>query len=359
MAGEKDDLDPKMVAQVMDTDMAGLDEEEANAIFEAAFGGDPAVPVEGSGKAEVQESFPGDDDFVDELGDMSEEEEAEARSADADEDQGEKKPAAAIEPTETLPAAAQPAPGGDDDNASPEDLRKRLRTTEAKLGRLQHQLESFMEAGGAAARDTAAAGNETPTAERLQEALKSADKMASLREDFPEFAAALDQQMQLLTAGMPNLDTFRREMQNAVGTAVGQVIDDLIEDHHEGWVETIQSEGFNRWFELQDDETKALEDSTRPRDAIKLLDKYKEYSDWLEKQPAEVRQLRDEVLLANFAQRGANSSSNSQTPGRRRSNRERLEAAVPATTPRGADRGSRREALTPEEIFEKAAAGEI
>jgi hypothetical protein len=54
---------------------------------------------------------------------------------------------------------------------------------------------------------------------------------------------------------------------------------ELVEDAHPNWVDTVQTMKFGAWLEDQPEETRTLATSDRPRDAILLLDRYKESVD--------------------------------------------------------------------------------
>jgi len=100
----------------------------------------------------------------------------------------------------------------------------------------------------------------------------------------------------------------------------------LIEDSHEGWKSVVKSAEFVDWFKTQDESIRKLAASSRPRDAIRLLDAFNASAE-------------DEP------------SAGSQNPTRSNPAQRRLQNAVPATRGGGSNR-QRQQPTSAQQAFE-------
>ncbi|HLA87836.1 MAG TPA: hypothetical protein VJL10_07435 [Anaerolineales bacterium] len=153
-----------------------------------------------------------------------------------------------------------------------EDIDKQIRNINGKFGGLNSQLQSIM----ASAKTVATAqGGSSPTHAQVKEAVQSNTKFEALKEEFPEYAEALTEQIGNLKTEMSGKTSeVKSEDFKTVQTEIESFKDMLVETRHRKWKDTVQTSEFAEWFASQDDDTKNLAQSTNPLDAIDLLDKY-------------------------------------------------------------------------------------
>ena len=159
-----------------------------------------------------------------------------------------------------------------------EKLSQRMRNLEGHFGGLKSQLQAAMEAR----QETKDQGGNAPTKTEIKEASKSSEKLDQLREDFPEWADALDEQFgnfnsQIAETYSP--DKIQESMSEMMNTTLGNSISRLrqiiqIDMKYPGWEETINTDGFKDWKDSQSEEIQALADSHLAKDAIAMLDAY-------------------------------------------------------------------------------------
>lgn len=152
-----------------------------------------------------------------------------------------------------------------------EELGNRLKTTEGRVGALQSEL----------AKKAAREVNGAPSSGEIDDAAAGTDaEWELLKEDYPEWATALDRKISATRAdiqkGMPNVDELRAELSQGMVAAIRQVDETLVAMRHPDYEEVTKKTEFWDWVGTQPDETKKLADSARPLDAIKILDAYKE-----------------------------------------------------------------------------------
>ena len=175
----------------------------------------------------------------------------------------------------------------------------RLRNMQGEINKLTKQLS---QSNGAAA--TAAAkeqGADAPSATQVREAMADGEKLAALREEFPEWAEALDEQISLVEqrvlSKVPAADTSGLATKDEI-EEFRQKLPVLIK--HPTFEKDIRSEVFSKWFDAQPVDVQALADSEEPSDAIALMDKFYERTPSLKKDPQ--KRLADAVA----PQTGAN-----------------------------------------------------
>lgn len=344
----------------IELDDENLDEDVAKA-FEAGFTEEPEQPD----VHEPGERDPGHlgEETVDDFGDMTADEEAEAlKAARAERGEVEEDP----EP-ETPEPAAKKEPETPPEPAATENLDQRLaeieRRFDGKFGELNRNLQNLLKAGQTAADQARDAGHAAPSEKRIKDALASSAKMKELREEFPHFAESFEDVMltvaQGLTAGAaapaPDMTAVNQQAAEAAAqaaaAAIGEFQNQQIEEHHEGWLETINSERYAAWIDKQPEEIKKLEQSRRITDVVKLLDEHKKFETWVAKQPEPVRErYSTEAQLDLYAKAAVESEPDARRRQRETRSQSRLESAAPATT--RSTRGSRGQPVTEQEAFE-------
>lgn len=154
-----------------------------------------------------------------------------------------------------------------------EELGNRLKTTEGRVGALQSELAKK------AAREVK--GDDAPSSDQIDDAASGTDaEWEQLKEDYPEWATALDRKISATRADLrksiPDLEELRAELSQGMGAAMRQVDETLVAMRHPDFEEVTKKKEFWDWVGTQPDNIKELADSARPLDAIKILDAYKE-----------------------------------------------------------------------------------
>lgn len=156
----------------------------------------------------------------------------------------------------------------------------RIRKAEGRLG----ELNSTLKQQTAVAQQVRDAGGDAPTTTEIREAQNDPEKVRQLREDYPDFAEAIEELVShRLKERQPKAPVEKEEakpaeeqpepsLEQSVEALANQK---LVEFAHEGWQKTVTTPHFLGWFNRQPDEVKALAMSTHPKDAIALLDAYK------------------------------------------------------------------------------------
>lgn len=153
-------------------------------------------------------------------------------------------------------------------------LTTRLRQAEGHIGGLKSSLQQQIQAAQA----VASRGGDAPSRDQLHAATGSASAMARLKEDYPEFAGAMD------AALNERLSTVQAQPQQSPGVSPADVearIDEMrrqmhVEMKHPGWLDDVKTPRFTGWLDGQAAEVKMLANSAAPSDAIRLLDLFKQ-----------------------------------------------------------------------------------
>ena len=149
-------------------------------------------------------------------------------------------------------------------------LLHHVKTTEGRVAAMQREAQQARQA----------AMQEAPTQTAIVSAAKNPEKWEQLKQDFPEWAGAMEeyvaskvggQQQQVLT---PEQVTGYVQQQVAQTRAeMGRLMEEArIEGKYENWRDTVNTTEFAQWFTVQSPDTRALADSSAAKDAIKMLD---------------------------------------------------------------------------------------
>ena len=188
-------------------------------------------------------------------------------------DAGESDPLAGLSPETIAALEARIAPTLS--QKIEERLSGRIRNIEGHIGGLNKRVNEV-----AAAREAAAAqGADSPSNTRVREAMEDGEKMKLLREDFPEFAEALDE---LRGSMVPqsteaNAKAIDERFQNvATVDQVTRVREMMkLDTRFPDWEDTVQSESYRNWLLNQPQDIQQLTESESARDALKVLEKFK------------------------------------------------------------------------------------
>jgi len=246
---EDDQLSPEEANSVWNEEAAKLDA-EANA---SAFDVNAAAP-------ETPQ------DFVDEIDDAA------AQAAAAQPQAQEEDPLASLPEAVRLKLAQIDQLA--DANAQ---LLHHVKTTEGRVAAMQREAQQARQAAAQVA------AQDAPTQTALAQAAKNPEKWEQLKQDFPEWAGAMEEyvtaklgsttQGQALTseqvAGYVNQQVAQTKAE------MGKLLAEArIEGKYENWREEVNTPAFAQWYSAQSPETRALADSPEARDAIKMLDQF-------------------------------------------------------------------------------------
>lgn len=168
-------------------------------------------------------------------------------------------------------------------------LSTRMRNLEGHLGGLKSQLQQMMTSAKA---DVTDEGTAAPTKAQIAEASQDREKLDELRDLYPEWADALDQEVSLLEGRLAGkvqqVDTnaLREYAQQTAAQAAQEArqlgrLDAMAERRFEAgkwptadWETTLGTDEWASWLESQDEETQNLAFSPKASESVKLMDKY-------------------------------------------------------------------------------------
>ena len=126
-----------------------------------------------------------------------------------------------------------------------------------------------------------AAMQEAPTQTAIVSAAKNPEKWEQLKQDFPEWAGAMEEfvaskignQQQGLTP--QQVAGYVQQQVAQTRAEMGRLMEEArIEGKYENWRDTVNTTEFAQWFTVQSPDTRALADSSAARDAIRMLDMF-------------------------------------------------------------------------------------
>ncbi len=256
-AAENQSLSEDELSLLMQSEGIDVGDEEEEDDFESSFNDDSKnMPGTLPSSSSDQDNEGSDED---------DEEEEGGENTESNEDDGETE-------AKSQQSAAPTQEGPDDITA----LKARLRNIEGKFGTVNAQMQNMLKAQ----KDVRSTGGAAPTAQQIQSARQSSKKFEQLRDDFPEWADAMEEELNLRTEALraqipqaPNLDGFisRDEAANIASESRKLAVLDF---KYPGWEDEVRSNDFRLWFISQNENMKVLADSDDPRDSAVMLDAY-------------------------------------------------------------------------------------
>lgn len=182
--------------------------------------------------------------------------------------------------------------------ASVDQALQRLNRVEGSIGGLQSHVKQLAKPQAQPASDPAAA----PVAGR------SGEKLARLRDDFPEVADAFEEMAQQFArqpvapaGGMPDLDALAGNVRESVRRELQY---ELIGERHPDWQQSLRSADAQLWMQtLPDDELQEFRNSESAAVVVRYLDKFAEYKS-RQQQAASVQQRRESVARSAVTPQG-------------------------------------------------------
>lgn len=244
----------------------------------------------------------------------------EAAKLDADDQSANQQMATAPEepPLEDEPVAEEAAPSEEPEDplaSLPEAVRAKLAqidelaTANAQLlhhvktaeGRVAAMQREFQQARMA---QQQVAPQDAPSQGQIANAAKNPEKWEQLKEDFPEWAGAMEEYVasklgsvqsqqgldpqQVAAFVQQQVDQTKAEMRQAIEEA-------RVDGKYENWKNIVNTLEFTQWFTVQPPEIRSLANSDSARDAIRMLDMFHETK---KRSASDIKQERGQRLAA-------------------------------------------------------------
>ena len=183
-------------------------------------------------------------------------------------------------------------------------LLHHVKTAEGRVAAMQREFQQARQA-------TATVGaNDAPSQGQVAAAAKNPEKWEQLKQDFPEWASAMEEYVGSKLNGMSSgvqatqvVDYVQQQLAGERENLRAAIEEAKVEGKYENWRDTINTPDFAQWFAIQPAEVKALADSPNGRDAIKMLDMF----NTVKAKPAgDIRQERGARLAAAATTRPGN-----------------------------------------------------
>lgn len=160
-----------------------------------------------------------------------------------------------------------------------QQMKRHVSTAEGRVAAMQREMSE--------AKKAATAVDSAPTKAQIEAASASPEKWEAMKQDFPEWAEATEAMVSAKLAGLTPQqaqgltpeqvqDLVQAKVEDARKEALKAVEEAKVEGKYENWREDIQSQDFASWFNQQPAEVKALAESPKGRDAIRMLDLWHE-----------------------------------------------------------------------------------
>jgi hypothetical protein len=178
-------------------------------------------------------------------------------------------------------------------------LLHQVKSAEGRMAAIQREYQQARMA------QQTVAPNQAPSQGQIATAAKAPEKWEQLKQDFPEWADAMEEYVAAKLGGVqpqsPSIDPqavaqFVQEQVAQTKAEMSRLVEETrIEGKYEDWRDTVNSTEFAQWFTVQPPEVRALADSTAARDAIRMLDMFQQAKT---KSATEIKQERGARLAA-------------------------------------------------------------
>lgn len=199
--------------------------------------------------------------------------------------------AAAVQPAaEPQPAAEAPPAEAPDTPEFPEELKAALAQVDSLktlVDRLTHQVSSSEGRLGAIQRElqqakqAAQSVQRSPNEQAVRAAAKTPEKWAALKNDFPEWAEAVESLVDSREQPQADLSVLRAELQGAVNDVTKKFYGALEEAKlfgaYRNYRVIVNGDDFKAWQAIQAPEVQALAQSSHASDAIDMIDRFMEH----------------------------------------------------------------------------------
>ena len=178
-------------------------------------------------------------------------------------------------------------------------LLHHVKTAEGRVAAMQREFEQARRA------QQSVAAADAPTQGQMSAAAKNPEKWEQLKQDFPEWAGAMEEYVGAKLGAIPQQnqalspEAVAQFVQGKVAeveqTFARRLEEARIEGKYENWKDTIRASDFTAWFAMQKPEVRALAESPLAKDAIRMLDMFEESK---KRSATEIKQERGARLAA-------------------------------------------------------------
>jgi hypothetical protein len=177
-------------------------------------------------------------------------------------------------------------------------LLHHVKTAEGRVAAMQREFQQARVA------QQQVAPQEAPSQGQIVNAAKNPEKWEQLKEDFPEWAGAMEEYVasklgsvqpqqgldpqQVAAFVQQQVDQTKAEMRQAIEEA-------RVDGKYENWKDTVNTLEFTQWFTVQSPEIRSLANSDSARDAIRMLDMFHETK---KRSASDIKQERGQRLAA-------------------------------------------------------------
>ena len=177
-------------------------------------------------------------------------------------------------------------------------LLHHVKTAEGRVAAMQREFQQARVA------QQQVAPQEAPSQGQIANAAKNPEKWEQLKEDFPEWAGAMEEYVasklgsvqpqqgfdpqQVAAFVQQQVDQTKAEMRQAIEEA-------RVDGKYENWKDTVNTLEFTQWFTVQSPEIRSLANSDSARDAIRMLDLF---HDTKKRSASDIKQERGQRLAA-------------------------------------------------------------
>jgi hypothetical protein len=178
-------------------------------------------------------------------------------------------------------------------------LLHHVKTAEGRVAAMQREFQQARVAQQSVAPQNA------PSQGQMAAAAKNPEKWEQLKQDFPEWAGAMEEYVAAKIGGIqpqqPGIrpeevkDYVQQQLAAERAEMTKRIEEARVEGKYENWREMVNTPDFMQWFTAQPPEVRSLADSTRAGDAIRMLDLFNQTKG---KAASEIKQERGARLAA-------------------------------------------------------------
>lgn len=182
----------------------------------------------------------------------------------------------AVDPFDSLPEAVKAKLAEIDQiKEANAQLLHHVKTAEGRVAAMQREFEQARKA------QQSVAPSEAPSQQAIASAAANPEKWEQLKQDFPEWAGAMEEYVSSKLSSMQvpqglkaeEVANYVRQQIEASKAEMGRMLQEArVEGKYENWRELVNTSDFATWFAAQKPEIRALAESSSATDAIKMLD---------------------------------------------------------------------------------------
>ncbi len=177
-------------------------------------------------------------------------------------------------------------------------LLHHVKTAEGRVAAMQREFQQARVA------QQQVAPQEAPSQGQIANAAKNPEKWEQLKEDFPEWAGAMEEYVASKLGsgqsqqglGPQQVGGFVQQQVDQTKAEMRQAIEEArVDGKYENWKDTVNTLEFTQWFTVQSPEIRSLANSDSARDAIRMLDLFHETK---KRSASDIKQERGQRLAA-------------------------------------------------------------